>query len=77
MKTHYIIDVEIYKNYFLLSALSTSTNKVKHFEFYEGKPLDEKTLLRLMSTQTTVSFNGNSFDLPIIAAALRVGLLIN
>jgi len=71
MKTQYIIDVEIYKNYFLLSALNTSTNKVKHFEFYEGKPLDKKTLLRLMSTQTTVSFNGNSFDLPIIAAALK------
>jgi DNA polymerase elongation subunit (family B) len=64
------IDVEIYKNYFLLSALNSANGKVKHFEMYEGQPLNKPSLMKLMSDNTTLSFNGNSFDLPIIAAAL-------
>lgn len=69
--TNIIIDTEIYRNYFLLSALNTSNNKVKHFELYDGKPLDTRALSNLMKSATTVSFNGNNFDLPIIACALK------
>ena len=64
------IDVEIYENYFLLSALNSANGKVKHFEMYEGQPLNKPALMKLMSDNTTLSFNGNSFDLPIIVAAL-------
>jgi len=64
------IDVEIYENYFLLSALNSANGKVKHFEMYEGQPLNKPALMKLMSGNTTLSFNGNSFDLPIIVAAL-------
>ena len=64
------IDVEIYKNYFLLSALNSENGKVKHFELYDGKPLNKPALMKLMSDNTTLSFNGNHFDLPIITAAL-------
>ena len=71
MKNLIVIDVEIYTNYFLLSALNTSNGKVKHFEFHDDTKLDRPALTKLMQNATTVSFNGNNFDLPIIACALK------
>ncbi len=70
MKTLVTIDVEIYVNYFLISALNSDTKKVIHFEMYDGKDLNRKSLLSMMTKYTTLSFNGNGFDLPIITAAL-------
>ena len=70
MQTLITIDVEIYANYFLLSALKSDTNQVIHFEMYDGKTLNRKKLLSVMNKYTTLSFNGNGFDLPIIVAAL-------
>ena len=70
MQTLVTIDVEIYANYFLLSALNSDTKKAIHFEMYDGKTLNRKSLLSMMTKYTTLSFNGNGFDLPIITAAL-------
>jgi DNA polymerase elongation subunit (family B) len=66
-----VIDTEVYKDYFLLSAKQLETGKVRHFEMYDGKPLDRQKVAGLMRSYTTISFNGLSFDLPIIAAALQ------
>lgn len=66
-----VIDVEIYKNYFLLSALQTKTGKARHFELYDNHPLDARKLNGLMRTYTTVSFNGNGFDLILILMAIQ------
>jgi DNA polymerase elongation subunit (family B) len=38
---------------------------------YEGKVLDRTALHNIMLKNTTVSFNGNKFDMPIIVAALK------
>ncbi len=65
-----IIDTEIYQDYFLLSALQIGTGKVKHFEAFDGQPLDRKAVAGLMSNNTTISFNGFNFDLPLLALAL-------
>lgn len=65
-----VIDSEAYSNYFLLSAKQLSTGKVRHFELYADHPLDAKTIAAMMRSQTTISFNGNSYDLPMIVAAL-------
>jgi len=65
-----IIDVECYKNYFLLAALSTETQNVKTFELHADCKLDRGALSSLMSRKLTGSFNGNGYDLPIIAAAI-------
>ena len=65
-----IIDTEIYSDYFLLSALQLSTGKIKHFEAFAGQPLDRKAVGAFMAKHTTISFNGISFDLPLIALAL-------
>ena len=65
-----VIDVEIYKNYFLLSAKHLMTDKYKRFEFYDGHPPDLAGIAKLMKHNTTVSFNGLNFDLILIAALL-------
>ena len=65
-----VIDVEIYKNYFLLSALQPSTGKVRHFEIYDGHRFDPKQLNAMMKSDTTISFNGNGFDLPLIIMSI-------
>lgn len=69
MKKAYI-DCEVYKDYFLLSALSTS-GKIIDIEMHEGQELDKKTLAGLMSSCQTISFNGLGYDLYIILAALQ------
>ena len=65
-----IIDTEIYTNYFLFAAKCVETGKVIHLELYEDHPLDLAVLSNIMRKNTTISFNGNNFDLPIIVAAL-------
>jgi len=65
-----VIDTEVYKDYFLLSAKSLTTNEVQHFELYPGKTLDIAAIKALMRSQTTISFNGYNFDLPIIVKVL-------
>lgn len=65
-----IIDTEVYKNFFLLSALHVPTGTIKHYFSHNDSPLDVRTIRSLMSNYTTVSFNGNNFDLPIISLAL-------
>lgn len=66
-----VIDTETYRDYFLLSCLNIESGNVRHFEFYEGQPLDTKTIKQIMTRCLTISFNGNGFDLPIILAALK------
>lgn len=70
MKKLITLDCEIYSNYFLTSFYDADTDKVVHVELYPGHPLDKQKLHKIMQHYTTLSFNGNNFDLPIIVAAL-------
>ena len=65
-----VIDVECYTNYFSIGAKKIVSGKVIHVEQYEGKPLDLKKAKAVMR-DTTISFNGNNYDLVMIAAALE------
>lgn len=65
-----VIDTECYKNYWLLSAKHLPSGRVKHFELYDGHPLD-KGINGTLSNYTSISFNGNDYDLPMISAALK------
>jgi DNA polymerase elongation subunit (family B) len=66
-----IIDTECYKNYFLASFRNMKTRQVANVELYEGKPLNTKQLRALMGQYTTISFNGNGYDLPMLVAAIE------
>ena len=66
-----ILDVECYKDYFLICFLDRNNGKVASFEMYDGKPLNVAKAANLMRSHLTISFNGNHYDLPMIAAALE------
>lgn len=65
------LDLEVYKNYFLASFYNPSSGKTAHFEMYDGQLLDRKAIAKIMRCYTTVTFNGNGFDLPILTYALQ------
>lgn len=66
-----ILDVECYRNYFLICFLDLERNKVASFEMYDGHPLAVPRVSKLMKDHTTISFNGNGYDLIMIEAALQ------
>lgn len=65
-----VIDTEVYKDYFLLCAKQLSDGKVRYFELCADVALDRKAIASMMRSQTTISFNGLNYDLPIITAAM-------
>jgi len=65
-----ILDVETYRDYFLICFLDRDTGKVASYDMYAGKALTVSQVSHHMRNNTTISFNGNNYDLPMIAAAL-------
>lgn len=61
-------DTEVYRDYFL--CMFGDGERFKYFEQYPGRPLDEIGLRRMLRT-LLVSFNGNHFDVPVIAGAMK------
>ena len=66
----FIIDTEVYSDYFLLAMMRLDDGKVRHFEFHADAKLDVTKIKALFRTETVISFNGNSYDIPIISAAV-------
>ena len=66
-----IVDIECYVNYFLVSFMRLSDNKVISFEQYEDKEFDIEKIKDIMSKYETISFNGNKYDLPMLHLALK------
>lgn len=65
-----IIDTECYSDYWLFSALNIESGKVLQVDFWPGKELDKRKIAAVMAKSTSISFNGLSYDLPLITAAL-------
>jgi len=70
MKPVLVWDLEVYKNYFLCMFKNIETGNVRAFELFEGQPFDADTVRKILKAHTIVSFNGNSFDLPLLSMAL-------
>jgi hypothetical protein len=66
-----ILDVECYKDYFLVCFMNRENGKVASFEMFADKKLNVAKVSNLMHQNQTISFNGNHYDLPMIAAALQ------
>ena len=66
-----IVDTEVYPNYFLALFKDIASGKFRTLEMYDGVELDRDALIRMMRAHTTISFNGLSYDLYIIAAAAK------
>ena len=65
------LDVECYRDYFLVSFLRESTGNILDIEHHPDWPLDKKKLAAVMGKNQTISFNGNGYDLYMIVAALK------
>lgn len=65
-----ILDTEIYRDYYLASFLSVETGRCRHFEMFDGQPLDDMTIRAILRQYRIITFNGNNFDIPLLTVAL-------
>lgn len=70
MKPTLVFDCECYLDYFLVAFRNIDTGNVVSFERFEGQPLDVAKVRKIMQSYTLISFNGNHYDLPVLAMAL-------
>jgi DNA modification methylase len=64
------LDVEVYPNFFLVCFKRFSDGRRLAFEMSSRSEFDVESVRGVMASNTTVSFNGLNYDLPIITAAL-------
>lgn len=67
----YFLDIEVYRNVFLVTILRDSDNKVRIFEQSERETIDYDLLRRILLSGTVVTFNGKSYDIPILWYAIE------
>ena len=65
-----ILDIEVYRDYFLAMFKDVATGEVRAFEKWDGSPLDVEGLRAILRRDCIVTFNGNSYDLLVLALAL-------
>mgnify|MGYP003630753404 FL=1 len=66
----FVLDCEVYSDYFLASFMG-ETGDIICVEMYTGCKLDRERLVALMANNTTLTFNGNGYDLYMISAAIK------
>lgn len=70
MKATETVDVELFANYFLATFKCVKERKVRAiFEMAEGEKIDGKALMRRMKRVRMITFNGISYDIPILTMA--------
>ena len=71
MKKTLILDLEIYRDYFLAMFRNVDTGNTRTFELFDGQPLDVKTIKSILNGYRLVTFNGANFDVPLLMLALK------
>jgi len=69
----FVLDCEVYSNYFLFAAKHINGSKTVTIEMHNDACGDKarRKLAKIMSSGVSVSFNGINYDLPIIAAFIN------
>ena len=70
VKTTLVMDIECYVDYFLVMFRRVDTGTTRQYEMFDGQRLDTEEIRRIMRTYRVVTFNGNNYDLPMLAYAL-------
>ena len=70
MKRQLVCDIEIYVNYLLISFMDVATRQIVSFELSDRKQLDIERIQTIMRSCRIITFNGNTFDIPLIYLAL-------
>jgi hypothetical protein len=66
-------DSEVYGNYYLAQFMDIMTGEVQAFEMFDSQAFDVDAVKEILATTEIVTFNGNHFDLPLLAIALAGG----
>lgn len=70
-KAPVVFDCEVYANYFLVMFRNIETGKTVYFEQLDGHPFEGERVMRILTQYPVVSFNGNGFDVPLLALACK------
>ena len=65
-----VMDIECYRNYFLVMFKRVDTGAVRTYELFDGQPLNTGELRTVMGAYRIVTFNGANYDLPMLTLAL-------
>lgn len=71
MKQTLILDLELYRDYFLAMFRNVKTGNVRAFEMYAGQALDINTIKNILRSYRIVTFNGANFDIPLLMLAIK------
>lgn len=69
-KPYAVFDIETYRNYFLVMFRNVDTGKTVYYEAWPGKELEVDRIKAILRKFRIVSFNGNSYDIPMLTLAL-------
>lgn len=74
MRQKLVLDLEVAPDYFLAGFKSIDTGVVRQYEVFDGQttPLPRVELLSIMREFTCVTFNGDSYDIPVLFYALKL-----
>lgn len=72
MKNDLILDIECYVDYFLVGFTRVDTGAVRDYEMFDGQPLDGDTIYQILLNYRIITFNGMTYDMPLLMLALRL-----
>lgn len=70
MRPYAEVDLETFHQWFLVGITDQASGQQWDFQMVPGHPLDIVSITKLLSYYTMVTFNGNNYDLPMLALAL-------
>lgn len=70
MKKWIVLDTECFHGYWLLKIKGIESGIVRSYELYDDHPLPVDRIKDVLTNYTTVGFNSNNYDLPMIQLAL-------
>lgn len=69
-RTTVVTDTECYPNYWSIAFRCVDTGRIRHFERYRDSDIDRPAIAKIIRGCRLVSFNGNGYDMPMIALAM-------
>jgi hypothetical protein len=69
-RERFVVDCEVFENYFLVAFMSIATGKIYYFEITPNGGFDLNSLRWMLQNFLTVGFNSNEFDLTMLYLVL-------
>jgi hypothetical protein len=69
-----VMDLEVTRNTFLIGFQNVTTGNIRQFVMTDSSPIDAPSIRQILANQTVITFNGTTFDLPLLCLALQPGM---